>query len=136
MLAEAIEDGIIGSNPAARAGRSKALRLAATAGEREEHIKAFEREQLARLLVAVRERERRHFPMFFTMARTGLRLGEAFGLQWDDVDLAPGNVARLRPGPARAQLDPPHGRRVRPMAPEEGTGRRRPLRRRRSGREW
>ena len=84
LLNEAVEDDIIVVNPASRRGKSKLLRLAPTRGERE-NIKAFDRDQLVRFLKAAHEKTR-HSPMFFTMARTGIRLGEAFGLQWQDVD--------------------------------------------------
>ena len=44
-------------------------------------------EQLAAFLEAARRPEhRRLHPLFLTLARAGLRPGEAFGLQWDDVD--------------------------------------------------
>jgi hypothetical protein len=44
----AVDDGVILSNPAGRLGRQ--LRLVQRAGERQEAIKAFTREQLAHLL--------------------------------------------------------------------------------------
>ncbi len=87
LLAEAVEDGLIGSNPAAGRGLSKTFRLTPSQGDREEAVKAFEREQLASFLASVAAKEPRHYAMFFTMARTGIRLGEAFGLRWDDIDL-------------------------------------------------
>lgn len=47
MLNAAVDDGVILSNPAGRLGRQ--LRLVQRAGERQEAIKAFTREQLAHL---------------------------------------------------------------------------------------
>lgn len=87
LLAEAVEDGVIGSNPAAGRGLSRTFRLTPSHGDRDGAVKAFERDQLALFLAAVESNEPRHHAMFFTMARTGMRLGEAFGLQWDDIDV-------------------------------------------------
>jgi hypothetical protein len=47
MLNAPVDDGVILSNPAGRLGRQ--LRLVQRAGERQEAIKAFTREQLAHL---------------------------------------------------------------------------------------
>jgi integrase len=48
--------------------------------------------QLAAFLTAVRSAptayERRHYPLFLLLARSGVRLGEALALQWDDVHFA------------------------------------------------
>ena len=41
-----------------------------------------------RFLAATWERERRLHPLFLLIARTGLRLGEALALQWDDLDFS------------------------------------------------
>ena len=43
-------------------------------------------EQLSALLAAA-EQDARHYPLFLLLARTGLRPGEAFALQWGDLDL-------------------------------------------------
>lgn len=40
--------------------------------------------------VAVESDFQEHFPVFLTLARTGLRLGEALGLQWGDIDFRGG----------------------------------------------
>jgi integrase len=45
-------------------------------------------EQLRAFLDASECAEPRHFPMFLTISGTGVRLGESFGLQWDDLDLS------------------------------------------------
>jgi integrase len=85
MLNAAVDDGVIQANPAAGLGRS--MRLARSRAEREENIRAMDREHLARFLAAVEAKTPRYYPLFFVMARTGLRLGEALALKWDDLDL-------------------------------------------------
>jgi integrase len=110
LLGEAVEDGIITANPAARRGRSRALRLTVSPGERE--IQAFDRQQLSRLLVAVRQQSPRHYPMFLTMARTGIRLGEAFGLQWQDVNIE-GREIRVVRGISGGRVETPKGGKAR-----------------------
>ena len=89
MLNAAVEDGVIAANPADKLGRH--LKLVPAAATRQEDIKAMTREQLAAFLAAANcpeatEIERRHGPLFLLLARTGMRVGEAFALQWPDVD--------------------------------------------------
>jgi len=84
MLNYAIDDGVIVHNPADRLGRQ--LRLTSSPTERDAEIKAFDRLQLTRLLDEAATSEPEYYPLFLTLARAGLRLGEAFALTWEDVD--------------------------------------------------
>lgn len=85
MLNAAVDDGVLLANPADRLGRH--LRLASTAATRDDEIKALSRDQLQQLLGIARVAHPEWHAFFFTLARTGLRLGEAFALQWAQVDL-------------------------------------------------
>ncbi len=85
MLNAAVDDGVLLANPADRLGRH--MRLASTATTRDDAIKALSREQLQRFLGTVQVEHPTWYAFFFTLARTGLRLGEAFALQWTQVDL-------------------------------------------------
>lgn len=88
-LSAAVEDGLIVANPAFGLGRSLKLSQAADGGT--EIIKALDEDQVEILLAAIRSAptpyERRMLPLFMALARAGLRIGEALGLQWEDVDL-------------------------------------------------
>jgi len=42
-------------------------------------------EQMARLLVAIQETYPQHYPVFRTLAETGMRIGEATSLRWEDI---------------------------------------------------
>ncbi len=57
MLFGAIDDGVITSNPAARLG--KTLRLAVPVKQRQEEIKAMDRNQLQAFLIALRNAKKR-----------------------------------------------------------------------------
>ena len=97
MLNAAVDDGVILANPADRLGRQ--LRLTPSKTTRQEQIKAFNRPQLEAFLTAALACERRLYAFFFLLARTGLRLGEALALQWDDVDFpsaSPGRTSHLQ----------------------------------------
>ncbi len=116
VLNAAVDDGIILANPAERLGRH--LRLVSAPATRQEEIKAMTREQLAVFLTAAQAaptaHERRHAPLFLLMARTGLRLGEAFALQWDDLDFQAREI-RVARAFSDGRLDTPksgHGRTV------------------------
>ena len=95
MLNHAVEDELIGSNPASKLGRS--LKLLPAPGERQARVKAMDREQLQAFLEAMRGPEarpadQRYRPFFLTLARTGLRIGEAFALQPGDIDFTAGTI--------------------------------------------
>jgi len=84
ILGQALEDGLIPSNPGARLGKL----LPPTMPDAEADIEVFTHRDLASLL-AVAERDfPEAFPFVLTLARAGLRLGEAVGLEWRDVDLS------------------------------------------------
>jgi site-specific recombinase XerD len=104
------------ANPAERLGRH--LRLVATATARQEEIKAMTRKQLASFLgvsaTAAKEYERSHYGLFLLLARTGMRLGEALALQWEDVDF-PGREIRVARALSAGRIETPksdHGRTV------------------------
>jgi integrase len=115
MLATAVEEGLIRSNPAA------GLRIAQVNGNgsatdelEEEKVKALTEEELARLLAAVAE----EWGLLVTLlAQTGLRVSEALPLRWGDVDFGRRRLA-IRRSLSRGQIGLPktrHGRRDVPL---------------------
>ena len=84
ILNAAIDDGLIFVNPAARLGRP--LHLSSSPKDREHQIKAMDRDQLCSFLKAAASSDPRRYALWLLLARTGMRLGEAFGLQWKDLD--------------------------------------------------
>jgi integrase len=52
----------------------------------QEEIKALDRAQVTVFLATTLETTSRLYPLFLTLARTGLRIGEALALQWSDLD--------------------------------------------------
>jgi integrase len=104
MLNAAIDDGVIASNPADKLGRQ--LKLSLPAAHRQEEIKAMRREQLGHFLATAERLEPRLFSLFFTLARTGMRIGEGLALQWDDVDV-PAREIRVARGFSRGRLETP-----------------------------
>ncbi len=87
MYADAVDDGAVQSNPAA------GLRVNGRRDEaaEEPEAKALTRAELARLLDELPERWR---PFHELLAETGLRVSEALGLEWPDVEF--GARPRLR----------------------------------------
>src|SRR3989442_8068098 len=116
LLNAAVDDGIILANPADKLGRS--LRLVVNAKIRQEEVKAMTREQVAAFITAARNAptayERRYYPLFLLLARTGMRLGEALALQWDEVHLAEKEI-RVARALSSGRIETPksgHGRTV------------------------
>lgn len=78
MLNAAMDDGIIVRNPADRLG--KTLKLTGTRHQAGEKVKATTSEELDSFLDAAHSVAPLYHPLLFTMARTGMRLGEAVAL--------------------------------------------------------
>lgn len=100
-LQTAVDDGLLAANPATRQGRSRAFVRAINPAEQ---IKALDAGQLGKFLIASAT-EPDYALLFRLLALTGLRLGEALGLQWDDLDLA-GRSALIRRGVSRNVVHP------------------------------
>ncbi len=83
LLEEAVESGIVPVNVARRAG--KFIKGNADRGEK---IQYFTRDELALFLETAKTEAMAYYPMFLCLARTGVRIGEAIGLQCGDLDFA------------------------------------------------
>jgi integrase len=88
MLETAVEDGIVPVNVAHLKQKKNAVAQRKAKGEKQIRIrqKVFTREQLILFLRAAWEHAPRYFPLFFLMARAGLRIGEALVLKIGDID--------------------------------------------------
>jgi len=79
----------------------------------------WDREQSDAFLEAVQRVAPTWYPMFLCALRTGMRSGELFGLQWDDVDLAKGSIQVRRNYTHGHMVTPKSGKeRTIPMTPE------------------
>jgi len=76
-----IEDEVVAANPAARIGRYLKER-----GDPRFRIDPLVPYEEAVLLETVRTHYPRHYALILSAVRTGLRLGELLGLQWEDLD--------------------------------------------------
>src|SRR4051794_40847183 len=107
LLATAVEEGLIRSNPSA------GLRIAQKANgngreelEREEKVKALTEEELGRLLAAVAPEWRL---LVTLLAQTGLRISEALPLRWGDIDFGRRRL-QVRRSLSRGQVGAPKSR--------------------------
>lgn len=104
MLGYAVEeDGILVTNPALQLGRRRKRVDSMNLSERQKSIRPMSREQLAVFLEAARE-SWRCYPFFLLLARTGLRPGEAFTLQWPDLDF-PNRLIRVERALSAGQIE-------------------------------
>jgi integrase len=87
MYYQAMEDGLVTTNPAARLGRIFKRKKDQRAG-----IAPLEREEVSHLLNTVKEKFPLLYPPILCAVRTGLRQGELIGLQWGDVDFHGGFI--------------------------------------------
>jgi len=116
LLADALEEDLIRSNPAAgvriTAGEAPATSL--DDNEDDEHVKALGEEELAAFLATLSADPLEKGwpawrPFFEFLAHTGLRIGEAIALTWGDVNLGERQV-HVRRRLYRGRLDRPKSR--------------------------
>lgn len=81
MLNHALEDGHVATNPA-----SNVLRRTRLDAGTKRAAEFLTRDELAHLLSVCRTHEPNSYALILLLARTGVRLGEAVALQWDDID--------------------------------------------------
>lgn len=130
LFATAFEEGLIRVNPAANV---RIIQPAATDADTDPHVKALTESELQALLEEIRcprcstadtpptlcEACERWRLFFSFLAHTGLRIGEAIALRWDDVDLG-GRRVQVRRRFYRGSFAPPksrYGRRAVPLSP-------------------
>ncbi len=77
---QAIEDGLLESNPAANFGR-----FTRGAGSSEAKGVALTSEEVNQFLTAAKDVDQTCYPIFLLAARAGLRRGELVALQWGDI---------------------------------------------------
>jgi integrase len=84
----AVEAGLIAANPARRLGR-----FTRQAGAPEARtIDPFTSSEVTSLLGTAERQMPEHYPLILTLARTGMRIGEALALKRDDLDFHHGYV--------------------------------------------
>jgi integrase len=99
LFAEAVDDGLVRLNPALAVSR----RRSAKAPQPDKTFRPLSEEELARFLSAASGTP--EYPLFLLLARTGLRPGEAFALDWADVDLDSRQIS-VNKGVAMGRLGP------------------------------
>jgi len=88
LFAEAQDDGIVKANPAALVARRRGSASAdgLTSAERHKAIRPLSEAELHAVLMAAHN-DFGYYALFLTLARCGIRPGEALGLRWEDLDL-------------------------------------------------
>ena len=90
LLSEAVERGLIESNPVA--GLWRALSKGKAAQRIDASVKALDAAQAARFLASAKATTPRHYPYFATLLLAGLRPGEGLGVTTDKIDLRAGSL--------------------------------------------
>ena len=86
VLSDALDDGYLETNPAFSAGRKRGKRAdALTQSERLQKIRPLSWTDRDALLAEAAS-DRRHYALFATLAKAGLRPGEGFALSPEDID--------------------------------------------------
>lgn len=89
LLWGAVEDGILTTNVAMQYGRRRTKRVdSLSKSDRQKNIRALSPDQLDAFLDAAGDEAAVYGAFFFTLARTGLRPGEALALQPEDLDFS------------------------------------------------
>jgi integrase len=113
LLARAVEEGLLPSNPAAGLRIARPIEESTEIDDSEE-VKALTEDELRLFLDQLPEAWQ---PFFAFLAQTGLRIGEAIELRWSDVD---GQWLSVRRRFSRGTVGKPKGRKTRRVRLSEG----------------
>ncbi len=106
VLNLAVDDEIISVNLAHRIGKiSKTEKM-------NRAIDPLTSEELSLLLETFRKNYSRQYPLALTLARTGMRIGEALALQWGDIDFN-GRFITIKRGFSRGRVEAPKNGKMR-----------------------
>ena len=86
ILNIAVDNGDLDSNPAHRLGKLYKK------GNVQDKIDPYSKQELSHLLKGFKEWTPDHYPLMLTLARTGMRIGEVFALQWDDINFEKSSI--------------------------------------------
>ena len=104
VLEIAIDDEVISQNPAHRIGKYQ--NSSNGLSEINDGIKFLKKAELSTLMSVFRIHFSQHYPMALLLTRTGMRIGEAFALKWEDVDFEK-RIATVRRTFSRGKLGTP-----------------------------
>lgn len=100
VLNVALDDEIIPANPA------MGLKGLVKKKPQNDAVNPLTADELTNLLNTVHEHFAKHYPLFLVLARTGLRIGEALALQWDDINFKDRYI-HLQRGLSRGEISYP-----------------------------
>ncbi len=106
VLNRAVDNDIIQSNPALRLGKI------AKNTDRRRVVNPLTADELNVLLDTFGQWFPKHYALVLTLARTGMRIGEAIALRWGDIDFK-GRFIDVKRGFARGKLETPKSGKMR-----------------------
>ena len=120
ILNQAVDDDLILANPALNLGNKFMKKINAAiesrkvsnGNEGKGEPDPLTQKELKLLLDKVQKHYSEHYPLFLLLARTGIRVGEALGLQWGDIDFN-GRFINLKRSLSRGKITTLKGKRGR-----------------------
>jgi integrase len=106
ILNKAVDDEAVPANPARGIGKTT------KAKDRNEDMDPLTMEECKLLLDTARVHFAKDYPLFLLLARTGMRVGEALGLEWGDIDFN-GRFINVQRGLSRKRIETPKNGRTR-----------------------
>jgi len=100
MLQEAVNEGLLAVNPVVKLGK-----FYRSARRIKERVDPFKIEELHLIEEKCREKFPEYFGFVLTLARTGMRIGEATALQWQDIDFTNNYIVVRRNIPHHRQVE-------------------------------